>query len=263
MSIAATMPAAVVKHFALLDLPTELRLRILKYATYQNQHGTIEIQTPVWTIRDKYDGAVFAVCRSLRDEALEAYYNTNFFLWNVSVDDSRRSDPCDYPQAWQQQQGSMTSATPWRYPLLFKHLRHLYLNMWFPKQSDKKAWLTTLPAQLDKVLRVLDCGKQLFTLHVNLTTNFFPEPAVLNKRGKTALKVLSRFEVKGSVTLSMSFHCNNCRRDIRALGLASKMQATTHSGSSGDGMSANSQEADNYHGNKFGRAGPVSWPFNQ
>ena len=59
----------------LLNLPFELRHRILLYAL--KQKGTIEIQYPVWAGLQVFDQPLFQTCRSLRSEAVKAFYEVS------------------------------------------------------------------------------------------------------------------------------------------------------------------------------------------
>jgi len=224
----------------LLDLPYELRQRILTLAL--KQKGTIELQHPVWAGKDVFAQPLFQVCRLLRDEALQAFYETNCFLWIIDSSVTHRSDPAVYASitgdARQPEDGSvpssktspLTPTLPWQYPHLKKHLRHLNLNIYLPSNlvadlAAAQAWFTEFPQQLERMIKALDCGCRLAELHTLLTAKRFNTRIALAGEQLKALNVLTQMKVRGSVKVQTRYDFKEVKASIASLELERRMKA--------------------------------------
>ena len=230
----------------LLNLPRELRHRILLYTL--EQHGTVELQQPMWASKGHYTQPVFQVSRLLRREALQAFYESNSFLWilDLSVE---RSDPSKYvsmtsieskDDATASQGSSSSSSTipslipvfPWEYPFLRNHLRHLHLNIYLPSNlpddlPTSQAWLTTMPIHLKRLVQALEQGRRLQDLTVLVTANTkrFNTRIALESAQLTTLEVLGEMEVRGKVVMRTRHDFRAAKVGIDSLGLEKKMKA--------------------------------------
>lgn len=241
----------------LLNLPRELRHRILLYTLWQP--GPIELQQPMWASKAHYAQPVFQVSRLLRREALQAFYETNCFLWILDLlAVERRSDPSGYrsmttgddddeettkqdhtppssPSSPNSSLPSRISVLPWEYPFLRTHLRHLHLNIYLPpsnppddfRGASSQAWQTSMPNQLQRMVSALDRGRRLQELTVLVTANakgFNPRIA-LESEQVAALEVLGGMEVRGTVTVRTRYDFRAARVSVEALELEKKMKA--------------------------------------
>lgn len=215
------MPSA-----SFLDVPYELRQRILSFAL--KQKGTIELQHPVWGGQAIFAQPLFQVCRFLRDEALQAFYETNCFLWIVDSGQqrARRSDPADYPsmtqdpcydvvRVHQAMKAPLTPALPWKYPHLKKHLRHLNLNIYVNNYTD-------FSQQLTRLVETLDLGRKLLELHVLFTSGSLR--TYVWKDQLKEIEVLAKMEVRGIVKVQTR-NIEEAHRTIGSLGLERRMKA--------------------------------------
>lgn len=206
----------------LLRLPYELRQRILRHAL--KHRGTIELQKPIWSAEGFFTQPVFFVCRSLRDEALEAFYKTNTFLWIIEIDHETRSDPAQYPlHPVQEQPRSLTPFWPWYYPHLLKHLRHLQLNIYLPSDLNKRAWSVTLPELLSELVNALDHGSRLLDLNILFTAKRYNARIPLSQEQMNVLDVLSGMKVRGRVQIKTRYDFREVRRTIEILQLENRM----------------------------------------
>ncbi|KAK4497654.1 hypothetical protein PRZ48_010307 [Zasmidium cellare] len=211
----------------LLDLPTEVRLSILGHAL--RQPGTLELQHPVWTGLQDFCQPLFHVCRSLRQEALEAFYGTNDFLWIVDTENRLRSDPSTYPApAAVVDKGKyvqpsvdtlLTPVLPWEYPHLFHHLRHLQINLYLPQDSDASA----LHDRLTALVKATDRGKRLAEFHVLITGKRRGSQMPLSAGERDALEVLAQMEVRGCVEVQTRYYFRAVSAGVRALDLQRRM----------------------------------------
>jgi len=223
----------------LLTLPYELRQRILHFALARK--GTVELQTPLWAERATFTHPLFHTTRALRTEALQAFYETNTFLWIVDslAGLSARSDPTEYPlnstfdpQSLDGNDGPypLIPAVPWRYPHLLKHLRRLQLNIYLPSNltadvASGRAWLETLPAALQRLVDALDQGRRLEELHVLLTAKRFSGRVALAGEQLKAIDVLARMRVRGVVRVQTRFDFKEVKTSIETLEWEKRMKA--------------------------------------
>ncbi|KAK5168846.1 uncharacterized protein LTR77_006155 [Saxophila tyrrhenica] len=195
-STTTTPPNSQTSGSIVLNLPYELRQRILRYATHRHE-GWFDIQSTKVSQDMKFRSgslcAIFAVSRSLRDEALEAFYSINSFLWTIEVDNETRSDPCDYP----------------------KHSSEA--------QADREAWRNVLPTLLSTLCEKMDGGRRLRTLWIKITTKRIQRrPIWFNADQQAALQVLWDFQVRGKAKV---FSASAYRAAIKPLDLEHKMKA--------------------------------------
>ncbi|KAI7198538.1 hypothetical protein KC343_g1227 [Hortaea werneckii] len=233
------MDMAVVDSY-LLNLPRELRHRILLFTL--EQHGNIEVQQPMWASKGYYAQPIFQVCRLLRREALQAFYEGNCFLWIIDLA-VERSDPSKYVSMiseTEQDQKAFQSSTmtslipvlPWEYPYLRNHLRHLHVNIYLPSNliGDVRAsqsWLAEMPTRLKQFVEVLDQGERLQDLTVLVTANTrrFNTRISLEGEQLKALDVLSEMEIKGNVSIRTRHDFRAAKVSIDSLDLEKKMKA--------------------------------------
>lgn len=211
----------------LLDLPTELRQSILQHAL--QQRGTLELQHPVWAGLQDFCQPLFHVCRSLRQEALEAFYSANDFLWIVDIENRLRSDPSTYPApAAVVDKGKhippsidapLTPILPWEYPHLFYHLRHLQINLYLPQEGDASA----LHDRLAALVKATDQGKRLTEFHVLITGKRRGAQIPLTADERDALEVLAEMEVRGSVKVETRYYFRAVNAGVQALELQRRM----------------------------------------
>ncbi|KAF7190717.1 hypothetical protein HII31_07876 [Pseudocercospora fuligena] len=214
----------------LLNLPFELRHRILIYAL--KQKGTIELQYPVWAGLQVFDQPLFQTCRSLRSEAVKAFYETNDFLWVIDVENKSRSDPSAYSIS-SASTGNLRQASPknyaytipnclpWEYPDLMQRLRHLQINIYLPS-NDQNACL--LQDRLSALVQSLDLGRRLASLHVLVTAKRRAAQIPLSQDGVLALEVLARMEVRGKVDVQTRYYFRVVSASVNALQLARRMK---------------------------------------
>lgn len=217
-------------HFT--HLPYELRQRIFSYALQQK--GTVGMQTPIWDSGDAFTQPLFAVCRAFRDEALEAFYKTNTFLWQVhrprnSSDLYARSDdsdPSKYPldPLDSGQSLTLTPSLPWHYPRLLKELRHLVINVFLPSDLDPDAWATTFPRQLHALVAALDQGHRLAELQVSIITGHWRNGRLLPSVHLETMNILAQMRVSGSVRVRLRPSQGPCAASISRLDLERKIR---------------------------------------
>lgn len=184
----------------LLNLPSELRLQILELAL--SSPGSIELQQPLWSDHEAYVNPLFAVCRSLRHEALAAFYKTNTFLWYIDINDNTRTDPTIYPIGDEQE--LVIPALPWRYPYLFQHLRRLYVRIYLSPESDLGVDNDgRLSEALDAFVRSLDYGRRLMYLNLFFTYGIrWSNTRSVTETQRGIVKSLSAMEVAGTVKVT-------------------------------------------------------------
>ncbi|KAI6881311.1 hypothetical protein KC360_g8555 [Hortaea werneckii] len=233
MDIASTGPQ-------LLNLPRELRHRILLFTL--EQHGNVELQQPMWSSKGNYAQPIFQVCRLLRREALQAFYEGNCFLWIIDLA-VVRSDPSKYvpmisetehnEEAFQSSiKSSLIAVLPWEYPFLRNHLRHLHVNIYLPSNligdvSASQSWLTEMPTRLKQFVEAIDRGRRLQDLTILITANTkrFNTRISLEGEQLKALDVLSEMEVKGNVSVRTRHDFRAAKVSIDSLELEKKMKA--------------------------------------
>lgn len=154
------------------SLPYELRQHILRLCVRQTR--TIELQQPLWAGPGAFSQALFSTCRQLRDEALEAFYKTNAFVWIIEVDGRMtRTDPARYPLPRLRGRSTAicTSVLPWEYPMLLAHLRHVYLNICLSDPEKEVLWITKLQEDLTRLVFALDHSIRLRTIKLSFTSH--------------------------------------------------------------------------------------------
>lgn len=189
-----------------LSLPYELRQRILREALHRD--GTCHMQTPVWGQRRDCLDPLFEVCRSLRDEALEAFYKTNMFVWYVNIwigeSECMYSDPTVYPL--REEDGvdpPLTPALPWNYPHFFQHLRKLNLRVKLPARYEDQQAQDALSYALTAVVKALDFGRRLQQQDVYFVARiFWGNPHLDMEAHQVALQPLTRMEVPGRIRVA-------------------------------------------------------------
>ncbi|KAK0315562.1 hypothetical protein LTR01_000862 [Friedmanniomyces endolithicus] len=214
--------------FRFLDLPYELRQNVLCLAL--KQVGVLELQHPIWAGEDVYRPALFSVCRLLRREALQAFYEVNLFLWTIDMSAHHRSDPADYPslrpnEGKDQRSGNLGTddlavlpAVPWMYPYLWLHLRHLNVDIYLPPKPTAE-WYVEFPRAFQRLVEALDCGRRLDKLQMFFHACYarpIEHPSLAGEQLR-ALKVLTGFEVRGRVgvsTLSLSREAQKALEDL-------------------------------------------------
>ncbi|KAI7284706.1 hypothetical protein KC345_g2190 [Hortaea werneckii] len=224
----------------LINLPRELRHRILLFAL--KQHGNIELQQPMWASKGYYAQPAFQVCRLLRREALQAFYEGNCFLWIIDLA-VERSDPSKYVSMTSETEhdkeasqnstmSSLISVPPWEYPYLRKHLRRLHVNIYLPSNligdvSASQPWLTEMPTRLRQFVETLDRGRRLqdLTILVTANTKRFNTRISLEGEQLKALDVLSEMEIKGNVSVRTRHDFRAAKVSIDSLELEKKMKA--------------------------------------
>lgn len=212
-----------------LDLPYELRQNILQIALRRN--GTCHLQIPIWGQRQDCLNPLFEVCRSLREEALEAFYKINMFCWYLNIwdHDLAYSDPASYPL---REEGDddllLAPAVPWRYPYLFKHLRRLTLRIEFPIQYKDQQSQDLLSNALLAVVQALDFGQRLQQQDVYFGLRNRGSGSQLDMRAhRMALEPLTKMEIPGwvRVTAFPNTAAQNPHAAFAALGLSRIMTA--------------------------------------
>ncbi|KAK5124357.1 hypothetical protein LTR85_001574 [Meristemomyces frigidus] len=222
-----------------LDLPAELRQCIFALAV--KQQGSIELQHPVWAGQDVFAQPLFQVSRLVRNEALQAFYETSHFLWIIDPSAAHRSDPADYQSMKHdgtasgcaspvEVSGVLTPARPWNYPHLRKHLRHLNLNVYLPSNliadaTAAQAWFVDLPQSLRRLVEALDRGRRLAELQVLFTAKRINTRIGLAGEQLKAVNVLSEMEVRGTVKIQTRYDFKELRSSILNLGLERRMKA--------------------------------------
>ncbi|KAI6866929.1 hypothetical protein KC338_g4609 [Hortaea werneckii] len=224
----------------LLNLPRELRHRILLFALEQN--GNIELQQPMWASKGYFAQPAFQVCQLLRREALQAFYEGNCFLWIIDLA-VERSDPAKYvsmiTEMEHDEKASQSSTIsspipvlPWEYPHLRNRLRHLHVNIYLPSNligdvSASQSWLTEMPTRLRQFVEALDRGRRLQDLTVLITANTkrFNTRISLEGEQLKALDVLSEMEIKGNVSVRTRHDFRAAKVSIDSLELEKKMKA--------------------------------------
>lgn len=78
---------------SLLSLPAELREQIIAPIVYSR--GTIEIQYPIWADKSVFVPPITQVCKSLREEAIQAFYRVNVFTWVMEPEGVRILPPLE------------------------------------------------------------------------------------------------------------------------------------------------------------------------
>lgn len=212
-------------------LPYELRDRIFQYALQQK--GTIGLQTPTWDNGSAFTQPLFAVCRTLRDEALEAFYKSNAFLWSVhrprKPGARPTSDPSSYPLQLEAgtEHHRLTCSLPWHYPRLMQDLRHLFINVSLPSHQDPVAWSTTFPQELQALVTALDRGVRLKSLHITVLTAQWKSGGPLPEPYREVLGILAQLRVSGIVKVQVVPRGTEgrCAASVYSLLLGEKIKA--------------------------------------
>lgn len=226
---------------SLLDLPFELRQRVLAFALQED--GTVELQHPLWASEQVYFQPLFQVCQLLRDEALQAFYENNHFLWIVDVA-VQRSDPARYASmmigegetfsqdCYSRGQTPLIPTLPWEYPHLKKHLRRLHVNVYLPSNfvgdaTASQDWLKGMPERLHGLVRAVDSGRRLSALTVLITANTkrFNTRISLEGEQLKVLNILGGMQIKGRVNVQTRYDFKAVRASIDGLELEKKMKA--------------------------------------
>lgn len=204
----------------LARLPYELRQRITKYAL--EKKGSIGIQTPTWDHGSSFGEPMFAVSRTLRDEALEAFYQTNTFVWNVNRGHSPGaqpdSDPSTYPLEPKGVQHALTPSLPWYYPHLLKNLRYLIINVCIPPNRDAMAWSMTFPLQLRSLVEALNGGSKLKRLRICASTGHWDSAFPPDEAQVDCLRLLFQWRAAGNFGMLALPSGNELSAAIRSLG---------------------------------------------
>jgi hypothetical protein len=212
---------------SLLSLPFELRQHIFGFAL--KEVGTIELTHPLWAVPQAFSQPLFLTSKEVRDEALEAFYKTNAFLWIID-DEEWRSNPADYARAHSHDRDSsmITPALPWDYPHLLQHLRHLHVNICLPKEENEKAWHNHLQSSLSSLVEALDGGRRLRSVAILFTSrriNTLLHP--LSSQHLHVLNTLSQMEVPGMVKMRTRYDFQQVKASIESLGLEKAMKSAS------------------------------------
>ncbi|KAK3704885.1 hypothetical protein LTR37_013576 [Vermiconidia calcicola] len=207
-------------------LPYELRQRIFRYTL--RQKGTVEMQTPTWTDRESFTQPLFYVCRWLREEALEAFYKVNTFVWAIARCGNTgvylSSDPSKYPLG-EGNCSALTPALPWHYPRLLEDLRYLVLNLHVPSNEDIHAWTTVLPQQLQSVTTALKSRRKLRQLQITFLMSHRSHDQSLSSEQIDVLNTLSELCVSATVNVRIRPAHTPATSAIHALDLPTKIRA--------------------------------------
>lgn len=215
---------------SLLSLPYELRQNIFSFAV--KDIGTIELQKPTWSyLQPQFEEGIFITSRQLRDEALEAFYKCNTFLWIIDFSQptknprSEMSDPSTYPE--RHETAAVTPAMPWYYSRLMQHLRDVELNIYLPPTQDEATWFSGFQNALANLVEALDCGSRLWNFSISFSSRAFDASSqVLSRRQCEVLDVLSRMEVPGKVSVrTVRRDIRGIRASVEALQLGKRMKA--------------------------------------
>lgn len=245
----------------LLTLPYELRELILQLALKQRGMAvpderlssilltdpvTLELQFPIWTSLGPYSEPLFQVCRSLRTEALEAFYKvrlpawktcdmaliffqTNEFLWRIDARHRTLSDPADYPapaRRVRDRVGSwepifnppLTPLLPWEYPDLMRQLRNLHVELYLPNYKQ----LPRLKAKIEGLVRATDRGRTLKNVRVSITAS--GRSIIFSTRDVEAVEMLCGMEISGKVVVEARTHFAGMKNSVDRLELARRMK---------------------------------------
>lgn len=208
-------------------LPYELRQRIFGYAL--KQKGTVGLRTPVWDDGSAFKQPLFGVCHSFRDEALEAFYTTNTFLWHIHrpqhVGARPDADPSKYPLEVEDLKHIMTPSLPWHYPRLMKDLRRLALNVFLPSNTDYEAWSTTFPQELQSLVASMGKSAGLRELQITIITGYWRSDEALPLAYLNTMGFLGRLRVFGAVKVRFQPSRRASSESINSLGLEKKIKA--------------------------------------
>ncbi|CAK4031714.1 Hypothetical predicted protein [Lecanosticta acicola] len=213
----------------LLDLPYELRQSILQYTLRQQR--TLQLQSPLCAGLHVFAQPLFHVCRPLRDEALDAFYQSNDFLWVIDTEHTLRSFPSSYPSptpvlhdgesVHPDLEAPLTPILPWQYPRLMKNLRRLQINVYLPQARD--AW--ALQERLTALVNALDKGRRLAAFHILVTAKRRAAQIPLTMPERTALEVLAEMEVRGKVDVQTRYSFRAVTAGVQSLDLQRRMKA--------------------------------------
>ncbi|KAK5696275.1 hypothetical protein LTR17_024353 [Elasticomyces elasticus] len=195
----------------LMALPCEIRFSILCLAL--KDKGGIELQYPTWADNSVFWSPLFSVCRDLRVEALQAFYETNRFLWLIDLTVQHRSDPTKYTALQaidtscdtdRELDTALLSPLPWEYSHLRRHLRHLQIHIYTPHNTRGDTELVQeqwrqLPKALDDLVTSLDRGSHLQELQIVIVARGSGPRLVLTHEQIDAFDRLAGFEVRGRV----------------------------------------------------------------
>jgi hypothetical protein len=211
----------------LLSLPYELRQQILRFCLLES--GTIELQRPLWVGHETFTQPLFRTSKQLREEALEAFYKANTFVWVVDVGKKPdRTDPATYPLAHAGGSSrTAMSALPWYYPKLLQHLRHLRLNVYLPPSDSEDAWFYPLKEALARLVIATDQGRRLNTLQVLFISRFY-RVNTLSTTQLDVLGTLAEMKVPGRVELVTRYDLEGVKASIDSLQLEKKMRASSN-----------------------------------
>lgn len=212
----------------LLRLPLELRQRILHFAL----GITDDSKSLYFTKSMKSDGwnpAVFRVCRSLRDEALEAFYQTNSFTFVIGPHATGISNPLTYPHSVEHSSGTppLESALPWQYPYIFSNLRHLHLDVYVTCISDDQEdyWTGELNSRLDKLIDLFERGHKLRELHLTVHAYCIVEPPALTPELTAPLDKLAALQIRGELEVELATNDNLSEKIFNDMNLKARLRS--------------------------------------
>jgi hypothetical protein len=208
----------------LLLLPSEIRKIIFQYVL--KQKGSIALQPPIWTAPAANTNALLAVCNALRDEAIEAYYETNYFLLFVNHEDRTRWDLSGYPIEDGAQQWPLTPSEPWRYPHLIDCISHLSVSIKMPPSHHQVKWHDDFPNQLSRLVHKLDYGRRLVFWRIFLmgakSTDQRVQP--LSSHEEDVLRILAKVQVRGKTEVKVLSCKYNVKESIEKIKLGEMMR---------------------------------------
>lgn len=180
-----------------MTIPAELRQIILRYVLAVD--GCISIKQPIWTTKDVYVPAVTQVCRSLRGEAIEAFYNVNVFMCHVDCrnggHDTTTSVLSGARMAEEQVAGSLTPCLPWQYPRLSHDLRRIIIIVKLETLQTLET-STFLESNLTSIVEELRYGSRLSLFHLRVGPHPFAAHSFFNEE---AWRPLMNMRVRGDV----------------------------------------------------------------
>ena len=102
-----------------------------------------------------------------------------------------------------------------------QRLRHLQINIYLPSDDQNAALLQD---RLSALVKSLDLGRRLATLHVLVTAKRRAAQIPLLQEEVLALEILAQMEVRGKVDVQTRYYFRAVSASVNALQLASRMK---------------------------------------
>ena len=178
---------------------------------------------------------LFLTSRQVRDEALEAFYKTNTFLWIIEHEEGRSNPAHDVRTNSGRDEAMITPAFPWDYPHLPQHLRHLHVNIYLPKEENERAWRQHLQSSLSSMIEALDSGRRLQSMVILFTCRRINTLLrSLSTEHLQVLNTLSQMEVPGTVRVRTRYDIRQIKMSIDSLGLEKAMRSANQTPTTSD-----------------------------